>query len=89
MAYWHRDYLELSVLSGDFDTSLADIANLLGVADVLPALLPPGVRRIAVVAGDELADIPFAGMVLPDGHVGLRYALSDLPCLSALGPLRP
>jgi len=90
MAYWHPDYLDLSVLTGAFDETLVEIADLLGVAEVIPKLVPPGVKRIAIVAGDELADIPFAGMVLPgtEDHIGLRYALSDLPCLSALRPLR-
>ncbi|MFI9380784.1 CHAT domain-containing protein [Kutzneria sp. NPDC052558] len=90
MAYWHPDYLELSVVAGEFDRTLAYITELLGVAEVIPALLPPGAKRIAIVAGDELSDIPFGGMVLPGAvdHIGLRYALSDLPCLSALRPLR-
>lgn len=52
--------------------------------------LPPHVERIAVVAGGELSEIPFALLPCPgqdDELIGRRYALSDLPCLSVRRPL--
>ncbi|MFD5825424.1 TIR domain-containing protein [Lentzea sp. NPDC060358] len=68
---------------------LLELTALLGLENVVAAL-PPNVTRIAVVAGDLLADVPFAGLpVAGAGHfLGLGHALSVLPCLSALAPLR-
>ncbi|QFZ19630.1 CHAT domain-containing protein [Saccharothrix syringae] len=73
----------------EFDDRLVEIADLLGVPGFLE--LPRRVTRIAVVAGGELADIPFALLPLPgaDGAlIGRRYALSSLPCLALRTPLR-
>ncbi|WP_242909310.1 CHAT domain-containing protein [Actinomadura terrae] len=83
------DSLEASAASGEFERRLAEIAARLAVAAVV-GRLPAHIRRLAVVAGNEVADVPLAGLPLPDGGgpLGLRYALSDLPCLSALAPLR-
>ncbi|HUQ58782.1 TIR domain-containing protein [Lentzea sp.] len=68
---------------------LIELTALIGLKDVVEAL-PPNVTRIAVVAGDLLADIPFAGLPVPGTgqFLGLSHALSTLPCLSALAPLR-
>ena len=58
---------------------------------VLPAL-PRHVTRLAMVPGYAMGEIPFAALPLP-GATGpetlliQRYALSLLPCLSALQPL--
>jgi hypothetical protein len=71
---------------------LAAIAAILQPCKVL-AELPKRVRRLAIVAGDMLSEIPFAALLLDNG-VGnaepliARYALSDLPCLSAQAPLQ-
>lgn len=68
---------------------LTELTDLIALEDVLKAL-PPKVTRIAVVAGDVLADVPLAGLPVPGTkhHLGVTHALSSLPCLSALPPLR-
>ncbi|HEX8866713.1 MAG TPA: TIR domain-containing protein, partial [Lentzea sp.] len=68
---------------------LSELTSLIALEDVLKAL-PPKATRIAVVAGDVLADIPLAGLPVPGTklYLGLTHALSSLPCLSALSPLR-
>ncbi|MDQ2881915.1 MAG: CHAT domain-containing protein [Actinomycetota bacterium] len=89
MACWGaEESLELSIASGEFDESLNGIAEQVGVRAVIREL-PRTVRRIAIVAGGELSDIPFAAVGTPGDTepLGLRYALSDLPCLSARLPL--
>jgi tetratricopeptide (TPR) repeat protein len=81
-------YLEGSVRDG-FTSSLRAVSDLLRVDEVLTGL-PDRIRRLVVVAGGALSDVPWAA-VATSGHVlplGLRFALSDLPCLSALLPLR-
>ncbi len=67
---------------------LTDLSTLIALQDVINAL-PPKATRIAVVAGDVLADIPLAGLPVPGTrhYLGLTHALSHLPCLSALPPL--
>jgi tetratricopeptide (TPR) repeat protein len=87
-AYWDENLLELSVAGGEFSESLQEVAAQVGISAVIPKI-PPHVHRIAMVAGGELSDIPFAAMTVPGGTepIGLRYALSDLPCLSARLPL--
>ncbi|MET9625818.1 TIR domain-containing protein [Lentzea sp. NPDC006480] len=67
---------------------LTELTTLISLGDVLEAL-PPKATRIAVVAGDVLADIPLAGLPVPGTrhYLGLTHALSSLPCLSALPPL--
>ncbi|MEO7195186.1 MAG: CHAT domain-containing protein [Pseudonocardiaceae bacterium] len=88
MACWDEKFLELSITGGDFAGCLKELADQVGISTVIPGL-PPWVRRIAIVAGGELSDIPFAAMAAPGATepLGLRYALSDLPCLSARLPL--
>ena len=71
-----------------FDLKMEQLADALGIHTVISAL-PQRTRRIAVTACGTLAGIPLAAIPLPGGtHLGLRFALSDLPCLSALLPLR-
>lgn len=84
----HEALLEESMKSGDFDRLLAEIAARIGLDAVIPAL-PPHVDRIAVVAGGALSTLPLTAMTVPGGTepIGLRYALSDLPCLHARRPL--
>lgn len=67
---------------------LVELAGLIALEDVLKAL-PRKITRIAVVAGDVLADIPLAGLPVPGTklHLGQTHALSSLPCLSALPQL--
>ncbi|MCP2243676.1 TIR domain-containing protein [Lentzea aerocolonigenes] len=67
---------------------LTELAGLIALDDVIGAL-PPKITRIAVVAGDVLADVPLVGLPVPGTthHLGLTHALSSLPCLSALSPL--
>lgn len=74
--------------AGHFDRRLTDVASLICIDAVIPAL-PPHVRRVAIVAGGALSEIPFAAITSPRGAepIGLRYALSDLPCLRARLPL--
>jgi hypothetical protein len=89
MTCWEgEETLELSITGGEFATSLTEVARQTGIS-VVVAGLPQQVRRIAIVAGGELSDIPFAAVTTPgaDEPLGLRYALSDLPCLSARLPL--
>lgn len=72
----------------DFDRRLGEIAEQLGLPGLLK--LPEDVTRIAVVAGGELSEIPFALLPCPwqDGTlIGHWYALSDLSCVSVLRPL--
>jgi len=85
---WNKDFFEQSVADGTFDQCLDEIAWQIGLGAVIPAL-PAWVRRIAIVTGGELAEIPFAALTIPGSaeRIGLRYALSDLPCLSARLPL--
>ena len=72
---------------------LAAVAAILQPAEVLrPSYLSVCVG-LAIVAGNMLSEIPFAALPLhheDDNTEPLiaRYALSDLPCLSALAPLR-
>lgn len=70
-------------------TLLGELTRLIALDEVIRAL-PPKATRIAVVAGDVLADVPLAGLPVPgtDHHLGVTHALSSLPCLSALGPLQ-
>ncbi len=91
MACWGSDeYLEASITGGEFAASLTEIAAQVGIDAVIPKLRHhPRVHRIAIVAGGELSDIPFAALTVT-GHtepLGLQFALSDLPCLSARLPL--
>jgi hypothetical protein len=70
---------------------LAKIAQTLQLNRVLVDL-PENITRLAIVAGDALGDIPFAALPLPGTEVPAkslitRYAISDLPCLSAQHPL--
>jgi hypothetical protein len=89
MACWDQRFIEDSIAEGEFDRCLQELAARIGIAVVLPDL-PPQVRRIAIVAGGRLSDVPFGALPLPGGAgpAGLRFALSDLPCLSARQPLR-
>lgn len=90
--------LDAALLGRDFDRHVLDVAKKLGF-EHLPEL-PKDVERIAVVAGGELSEIPFALLPCPGEQmsallpclaegmlIGHRYALSDLPCLSVLRPL--
>lgn len=89
MDCWSTDKnLEASIADGQFEKRLDDVAAQVGVATIL-SKLPPQVRRLAIIAGDALADIPFAALKVHGQRepIGLRYALSDLPCLSAQLPL--
>lgn len=98
MGSWSAGTLESAVGRAAFDAGTRDIAARLDVAAVVRHL-PPDIRRIALVVGGVLADVPFAalplavpvrsagataGRAMP---LGLRFALSDLPCLSARSPL--
>lgn len=83
------DTVELSASDGSFNRSADRLARLLAIDDVLDRL-PRRIQRLAIIAGDEVSAIPFAALP-PRGTgepLGLRYGLSDLPCLSALDPLR-
>lgn len=80
--------LEAAVRGGEFDACLAKIGALLGVSSVVSSI-PERITRIAVAAAGELSQVPLAAV--PIGGIellGHRFALSDLPCLAALGPLR-
>ncbi|MEV0697263.1 CHAT domain-containing protein [Saccharopolyspora sp. NPDC050389] len=72
-----------------FDEKLNEVVSLLGIG--LLGKLPGHVERIAVVAGGDLAELPFALLPCPGPSgklLGGEYALSDLPCLSIRRPLR-
>ncbi|GAA2815933.1 CHAT domain-containing protein [Crossiella cryophila] len=73
--------------STELDRLLPELEQLLG----LPGRpeLPAHVRRITVVAGGELAEIPFGLLRYGESAamLGRRYALSTLPCLAARAPL--
>ncbi|MGH8574774.1 MAG: hypothetical protein ACREX8_19735, partial [Gammaproteobacteria bacterium] len=56
---WDKDFLEQSIADEKFDLCLDKIAWQIGLGAVIP-VLPSWVRRIAIVAGGELAEIPFA-----------------------------
>lgn|GEM_PF-2187464 len=89
MASWHEDVLESPAGRAAFSASTRRIATRIGIGDVLRHL-PDHVRRIAIVAGGVLADVPFAALPVPGRRrpLGLLFALSDLPCLSARRPLQ-
>ncbi|MEY9933989.1 tetratricopeptide (TPR) repeat protein [Catenulispora sp. GP43] len=63
-------------------------------AETVLGLVPPRIKRLVVVAGGVLSDIPLAALPIKDGPDGAsvpivcRFALSDLPCLSARPLLR-
>ncbi|WP_190276657.1 CHAT domain-containing protein [Catenulispora acidiphila] len=65
----------------------------IGVETVL-GLMPRRIKRLVVVAGGVLSDIPLAALPIKDGPDGepapivCRFAVSDLPCLSARPLLR-
>ena len=82
--YWTPTLLDHSIASSDFDQRLGEIADQVRV-DAILRVLPRHVHRIAIVAGRELSDVPFAALVMPGTRqrIGHRFALSDLPCLSA------
>ncbi|MCK9897837.1 CHAT domain-containing protein [Frankia sp. AgB32] len=95
---WSEEMLESPVGRDAFDAAATRIAELIGLADVLRQL-PPRLRRLALVPGGILADVPFAALPTsgwsrpvdarpgPTLPLGLRVALSELPCLSARRPL--
>ena len=65
----------------------------IGVETVLDSV-PRRIKRLVVIAGGVLSDIPIAALPVKDGPDGApvpivcRFALSDLPCLSARPLLR-
>ncbi|PKW18857.1 CHAT domain-containing protein [Saccharopolyspora spinosa] len=72
-----------------FDQKLHAVVRRLGIGRLWK--LPGHIERIAVVAGGDLAEIPFALLPCPGPSgelLGGKYALSDLPCLSIRRPLR-
>lgn len=91
MACWSsEETLEASITGGEFDEFLKKIAAQIGIDAVIPELRrSPRLHRIAIVAGGELSDIPFAALTATGETepLGLQFALSDLPCLSARLPL--
>lgn len=81
--------LETGARNGTFDRLLAEMSRCIAADDVL-ALLPERITRLAVMAGGELAVVPFAALPVSrsPGWLGHRYALSDLPSLSVRRSLR-
>ncbi|HEX6354217.1 CHAT domain-containing protein [Actinophytocola sp.] len=81
--------LEISLVTGEFENSLAQVAALAGLHGVAKEL-PSRIRRVAVVVARELADIPLPAVVLPgtDERFVHRFAFSDLPSLSVRHHLR-
>ncbi|WP_239340196.1 CHAT domain-containing protein [Frankia sp. CiP3] len=88
MASWNENVLESDVGRAAFSEEARQIATHIDVGEVIRHL-PHPIRRIAIVAGGILSDIPFAALPIPGQAlpIGLRFALSDLPCLSARRPL--
>ena len=88
VAWRNPEILEAGAVSGAFDRLLADVSDRFAIAKVLD-LLPRRVSRIAIVAGGAVDDVPFAALPIPGSpdRLGHRYALTDLPCLTALSPL--
>jgi tetratricopeptide (TPR) repeat protein len=87
---WRSDHLfQLSVKSGAFRTLLDEVTEMMGIARVV-TVIPESAQRIVLVLGGRLSDVPIAGMRLDDDlpPLGLRYALSEVPNLSCLDPLR-
>ncbi|WP_026412934.1 CHAT domain-containing tetratricopeptide repeat protein [Actinomadura oligospora] len=89
MSHEHPGSLATAVRDGGFEAMTAALAKALGIEAALE-LIPSRVQRIAVVAGGDVADVPLGALPMPtgEGPLGLRYALSDLPCLRLLTPLR-
>ncbi|MBE8516439.1 CHAT domain-containing protein [Amycolatopsis sp. H6(2020)] len=89
LACCSEEFLPGAIESGEFEEALARIGALIGVAKVAETV-PDHVERIAVVAGGVLSDIPLAAILIPGTaeRLGHRFAMSDLPCLSARDPLR-
>ncbi|WP_282106502.1 MULTISPECIES: CHAT domain-containing protein [unclassified Crossiella] len=71
----------------ELDRLVLELEQQLGMSDRTE--LPAHVRRITVVAGGELAEIPFGLLSYGKSEtvLGRRYALSTLPCLAARAPL--
>ena len=90
---WEAGGEKLVARAEEFYGHLHDLATRIGV-DRVVAQLPRRTRRLAIVAGDELSDIPFAALPCPGARpgtrdlLGRRFALSDLPCLAVRQPLR-
>lgn len=90
---WEQGGKDLAGRAEEFRVRLHDLAKKIGVDDVV-AKLPRRTRRLAIVAGDELSEIPFAALPCPGPQpgtrdlLGLRFALSDLPCLAVRQALR-
>jgi len=87
-SFWDRITLERSVVSGEFDSALTSIGEMLGLATVVREL-PSHVTRIAVVAHGVLSQVPIAALPVVGTADRLvhRFAVSDLPSLSARRPL--
>jgi hypothetical protein len=85
--------LQLPQGRADFSRIVERLGTGIGAPAVL-ALVPPRVKRLVVVAGGVLSDIPLAALSIPAGADGepvpivCRFALSDLPCISARPLLR-
>jgi hypothetical protein len=67
---------------------IAQLGAAIGAARILN-LVPSRIKRLVVVAGGVLSDIPLAALPISDAAgsepvpIVCRFALSDLPCLSA------
>ncbi|WP_020608205.1 CHAT domain-containing protein [Actinokineospora enzanensis] len=81
------DVLAAAVAGGEFDAALDRVGALIGLPRVL-AELTAGADRITAVAGGLLADVPLNALRGEGFHLGERYAITDLPCLSMRFPLR-
>jgi hypothetical protein len=84
------DVLELApqVAQASISQHTGEIAKLLNIEQLVPKL-PLQITRLVIIAGDVAGDIPFAALPLDGTSSSLIacYALSYLPCISALAPL--
>lgn len=86
------EILESFVQEQDYLTDcINDIADMLRL-DLALGCIPKHITRLAIVAGGALGDIPYSCLPLPDNSSPSRpliakFALTDLPCLSAIAPL--
>jgi len=93
LSCWERSDPLLDERAEEYHSRLRELAAWIGVDNVV-AKLPRRTRRLAVVAGDELSEIPLAALPCRGAKqgsrdlLGLRFALSDLPCLAVRQALR-
>lgn len=75
--------------SDNFSELVRQVSSAIHIEQVTREL-PKNIRRLFIVAGDFLGNVPFAALPIAESPGTLlihRYAVSELPCVSAYTPL--